>query len=260
MIRKIKTVEELINYGLRKLGSPVINIELADEQIYDRLDDSVQMYSEFHYDGFSEGILLLPVKKDQMEYNLNDLLDGNGDRVTDKYILSVVNEYDTMTMNDYMVKASFHMLYNPIMLYNNYRDYDNFYATLQYIDLIRDEFLFKAKFVFNYAEQTIKLIENPSEDRNRAYRVYMINSYVKDDEGNPEISDYVYNDRWFKRYFVEQLRLQWGQNLSKYDSIELTGGGKIDGKAIYNEAVKNIELLETELFERYDTPPKFFMG
>lgn len=261
MFKKIKTAEQFIQYALRRLGHPVINIELSDEQVFDRLDDAVQKFSEYHYDGFDEGFLVIPMKSGRTEYDLRTIVDSEGNKITDKIILNVVNELDYATMSDYMLKASLHMLYNPLLLYNSYRDYDNFYYTIQYMDMIKDEFLYKTKFTFNYTNQKLVLKNTPyDEDKpQRAFKVYYIEGYTIDDDENAQINADIFNNMWLKEYFTELLRRQWGQNVSKYD-ITLTGGGKLNADRIIETAEKNIEKLETRLDEEFNLPPKFFMG
>ena len=42
---------ELKEYALRKLGKPVIDVNLADEQMNDMIDEAIQMFQEYHFDG-----------------------------------------------------------------------------------------------------------------------------------------------------------------------------------------------------------------
>lgn len=259
MYNTIKTTEEFIQYALRKLGFPVIQIEIDETQIMDRLNDCVQKFAEYHYDGFQEGVLIVPTQPGVQEYKLHEVVDEAGNKITDKVILNVIHQLDYTTLNDFLMKASFHMLYNPLLLYNTYRDYDNFYYTLQYMDMIRDEFLFKSKFTYNYTNQTLRVLEKPFDQKPKAYKVYYIDMFKLDEQGNPEVSSDIFNNAWFKEYFVEVLRLQWGENISKYDDIKLVGGGKLNGDKILQRAEKNIEKLEQRLRDEYDLPPKFFM-
>lgn len=47
----ISTRQELIDYCLRRLGFPVIEINVDEGQISDRVDDALQLWQEYHFDG-----------------------------------------------------------------------------------------------------------------------------------------------------------------------------------------------------------------
>ena len=43
--------EELKQYALRALGKPVIEINVDDDQLEDRIDEALQYFSQYHFDG-----------------------------------------------------------------------------------------------------------------------------------------------------------------------------------------------------------------
>lgn len=261
MFGRIKTTEEFIDYGLRKLGKPVINIELDPMQISDRLDDAVQRFSEYHYDGFSEGVLVVEVEKNKREYKLSELVDGSGNKITDKVILSVLYEVDCATINDYFMNLSFSVLYNPILLYNSYKDFDNFFFTATFMDMLKEQFLVKSKVTFNYTTQTLTFLHDPKMDFPRkAFKVFYIDSYKMNDDGDAEFIYDIFNNAWLKEYFVALLGVQWGVNISKYDDVKLTGGGKLNGDKILNYYMSEKERIEKRMDEEYLLPPRPFMG
>ena len=49
--------QELIDYSLRQLGAPVLEINVAEEQLQDLVDDAIQFYQERHYDGVTDNFL-----------------------------------------------------------------------------------------------------------------------------------------------------------------------------------------------------------
>jgi hypothetical protein len=42
--------EQLKDYCLRQLGAPVIEINVDDDQVEDRIDDAFQFFREYHFD------------------------------------------------------------------------------------------------------------------------------------------------------------------------------------------------------------------
>ena len=59
--------QELIDYCLRKLGAPVLEINLADEQIDDAVDDALQYFYERHYDGVERMYLKYKITQEDVD-------------------------------------------------------------------------------------------------------------------------------------------------------------------------------------------------
>jgi hypothetical protein len=59
--------QELIDYCKRKLGAPVLEINVADEQIEDLVDDAVQFFQERHFDGVSQMFLKYQITQDDID-------------------------------------------------------------------------------------------------------------------------------------------------------------------------------------------------
>ena len=70
----------------------------------------------------------------------------------------------------------------------------------------------------------------------------------------------MYNDRWVKRYFTAKLKKQWGQNLIKFQGVKLPGGIELNGRAIYDDGVQEIQDLEGKMSTEYELPPLDFIG
>ena len=57
----------LIDYAKRQLGFPVLEINVADEQFSDLLDDAIQIYQERHYDGITRMYLKYKITQDDID-------------------------------------------------------------------------------------------------------------------------------------------------------------------------------------------------
>ena len=77
---------------------------------------------------------------------------------------------------------------------------------------------------------------------------------------DPADASKVYNDWWLKKYTTALIKRQWGQNLIKFQGVMLPGGVSLNGRQIYDDAVREIEELDRELRETYETPPLDLIG
>ena len=77
---------------------------------------------------------------------------------------------------------------------------------------------------------------------------------------DPDTYTEVYNDVWLKKYITALIKRQWGQNLFKYEGIQLPGGLTYSGSAIYDQATTEIENLEVEMASKYEEMPQFLIG
>jgi len=77
---------------------------------------------------------------------------------------------------------------------------------------------------------------------------------------DPDQSTKVYNDLFLKRYLTALLKRNWGNNLKKFDGIELPGGITMNGQQIFDEANEEIQQIEEEMQLKYEMPIDFHVG
>jgi len=70
----------------------------------------------------------------------------------------------------------------------------------------------------------------------------------------------VWNDRFLKKYTTALIKLQWGNNLSKFAGIQMPGGVTLDGVRIMTEAREELEKLEEEMQIINVLPGEIMMG
>ena len=63
----ITTRETLKQYCLRALGKPVIEINVEDDQVEDRIDEALQYFAQYHYDGVQKMYLKHKITKDTID-------------------------------------------------------------------------------------------------------------------------------------------------------------------------------------------------
>ena len=77
---------------------------------------------------------------------------------------------------------------------------------------------------------------------------------------DPDDATEMYNDMFVKRYATALMKKQWGQNLIKYNNVQLPGGITLNGREIYEDALAEIERIESEVLSKYAIPPMDMIG
>lgn len=244
----VTTREQLKDYCLRRLGSPVIEINVDDDQIEDRIDDAFQFYREYHFDAVEKVYL-----KHQM----------TAEDIGNKYI----------TVPDLVVGVE------RILPFTNRSDGTNIFS-IRYQILLNDLYsLMSTNLIYYYqVKQELELINQvlvgvkPIRFNRHMNRLYIDMSWPEDaDVGSwiivecwrildPETYRDVYNDMFLKRYCTALIKRQWGENLKKFQGVQLPGGVTINADQIYQDALAEITQIESEMQSRFELPVDFFTG
>jgi len=234
----------LIEYCLRKLGSPVINIEVAQTQLDDRVDDALQMFVETHYDGTERTWLAYEVTQTDIDNGYVTLPDD---------IITVIDVVESPTINtsgqlfNYKYQVALNNI-NPFMPLDSI----NYHMTITNLNetmaLVNPE----NRIEFTRHQNKLQFFRPIVVGSVIGLGVYL--AYDTDTNTN------VWNDNWLKAYSTALIKKQWGQNTSKYDGVQLLGGVTVDGKSIYDQAIQEIEKLEEDLREMYSDSLGFIVG
>ena len=243
--------QTLKDYALRRLGSPVVQINVDDSQIEDRLDDALQFFAEYHFDG---------VEKFYFKHQVTDTDITNGyidmDGVDDS-VISVVRLFQfsdsTVNMFDVRYQIALHDFYGLRTGISNIAYYDNVKRHLAMLQQILDP---EKAIRFSRVTNRLHVDMDWSEEVN-AGDFLVIEAYAV---LNPDTYPEIYNDRLLKQYFTAQVKRQWGSNLSKFENITLPGGVQFNGSQIYDQAQQEIEKIEEEVQLKYELPPNFMVG
>lgn len=229
---------DLKKYILRKLGSPVINIELADEQMDDCIEEALERFIELHYDGTDEGFIFLDVIKNQQNYTLPEIVQD---------VLEIM-----LISNNILNDES--LLVQPFYVGNNYSSDDlnlvDVEVFKQHMETVSDYFENDIMYDYNTTTKKLKLHTKPLHDETVALHVY----------SSPEDETVLYQNSWIKKYCVALSKIQWGINLGKYDGATLPGGVALNYESIKSEGKEEKEQLDLELEERYGEPIDFAVG
>lgn len=263
----ITSRQEFIDYCLRKLGFPVIEINVDDQQIEDRVDDGFLYWQDYHYDG---------TERTYYSHQITQIDIDNGYITIPESMLSVIRAFPLSNsmgsiMNDPSLGYSGNMgLYGGL---NSGIDggtssisdqaggdsggaLTSYYITMQSMATYESMFNGSSPIRFNRHTNQIHIDMDWSEKA-------IIGNYILL-EGyktlNPDLYTDVYNDRWLKEYVTSLIKRQWGQNLLKYEGMQLPGGMTFNGRQLYEDGLTEVEKLEEDIQIKYELPPMMIMG
>lgn len=246
---EVTSRDELIDYCLRRLGAPVIEINIDQDQIEDRIDDALQYYQDYHFDAS----MLTYWKHEITEQDIQQKYFN-----IDKSIFGITRIFP---LNDTITKSNMFDLRYQLRLHELYdftsTSYTNFNITMQHLRNL--ELMFTGEIPIRFQRHMHRLYVDWAWGSRQAPATMTVvaEGYQAID---PETFSSVYNDMWLKKYATALLRKQWGENMRKFQNFQLPGGITLNGESIYQEAVQEISILENEVMDKYSLPADFMMG
>jgi len=260
-------------YCLRNLGKPVIEINVDDDQVEDRIDEALQYFAQYHYDGVERMYLkyqftsadLARARADTSPTTTTDKADnsvtsdtkeGKGYIVMPEAVVSVINIFpfdDKANLNMFDVRYQLRL--------NDLYDFSStsiiHYQTVRtHLDFLDHILVGEKPYRFNQHMNRLYIDMDWTNDVQTGDYI-VIECYRKLD---PTVYTDIFNDIFLKRYATQLIKRQWGANLSKFNGVQMLGGVTMNGKEIYDEANREIEKLEKELTTVYETPVNYMIG
>jgi len=252
----ITTRTLLQDYCLRRLGHPVIEINVDDEQISDRMDDALEFFAEYHFDGVEKVFLKHEITADDItnEYIAMDdpASPVGGPVIGVRRVLPVpnFNAFQTGFFNE-----EFQLRLNDLNTFTG-SSLINWSMSLSNFSMVDYLFTVNPTVLFNRRQNKL-FIETDWANKFDAGDFLIVECYrVLDPTTNVE----VYNDLFLKKYCTALIKRQWGENLKKFEGVQLPGGVTLNGKTIYDEAVDEITKIEEEMNLKWELPPDGFYG
>ena len=231
---------EAREYCLRALGKPVIEINVDDDQVEDRIDEAISYYNDYHYDG---------VEKIYLKHQVTQQDIDNKYITIPESVIGITNIFDMGNMlGSGMFNAKYQFVLNNINEFVNY-DITNFYMTFQYFDLM-DQIL-NGKMPIRYNRHSNKLFIDGSWSGISVGSWIIADCYQVLD---PNTYTDMWKDRWLLSYITAKIRYQFGINLTKFNGLNLPGNVQFNGEMIYNEAKEEIRKLEEDMISSYSLP------
>lgn len=243
------TREELKQYCLRRLGAPVIKINVDDLQLEDRIDDALQFYQDYHYDATESFYWKHEITQQDIDQKYFSIDPG---------IIGITRIFP---LNDTITKANMFDLRYQLRLHELYdftsTSYTNFSITMQHLRNL--EMMFTGDIPIRFQRHTHRLYPDWAWGSAQApVGMTVVAEGIK--VIDPETFDSVYNDMWLKKYTTALFKRQWGEQMKKYGGVQLPGGITLNGKEIFDEALSDIQQLESEMQDKFSLPPQFQMG
>jgi len=244
--------QSLIDYCKRRLGEPVVEINVDEDQLEDRVDEALQYYQEFHSDATIRTYLKHQITSD----------DVSNEYVPIDPSILFVSKLFPLSSNFNQGRNFFDIKYQ--MMLNDMADLTHFAGDLAYYEQMQQYLaLLDMKLngypLVNYARRQNRLyIFGDFADKDIKVGDYIVAEVYK--MVNPAEFSAVYNDMWLKEYTTALIKQQWGQNLIKFEGMQLPGGVTINGRQIYDDATTEIEKLRESIRIEHELPPDFFVG
>lgn len=244
----IASRQDLIDYCLRRLGAPVIEINVDDDQIEDRVDEALQYYQEYHSDAIHTDYF-------KVEITADDVTNGYITLPEQMTVVKRVLPVYAATMSSGMFNASYQMALNDVYMLRGTisEGIAQYTQTMSYMNMVSDMFNGMQQARFNRHMNRVELIDTELVE---GMTIVVDGSIIVD----PETFTDVYNDMFLKRYLTALIKRQWGQNMSKFEGMQLPGGVTISGRQLLDDANTEIDKIEEEMQLRYEEPVDFFLG
>ena len=266
------TKATLKSYCLRALGHGVIDINVSDDQVDDRLDEALQYFAEYHYDGVERMLLKHQITSADITRGTSDAsttatdvvdssvtatwTEGKGYIPIPASVLSVVQVFpfsDTTTSN--MFDLRYQLRLNDLYDFSS-TSIMHYQMTLQHLDFLEHILVGEIPIRFSQHQQRLYLDMDWNNDVT-ADEYIVIECYRKLD---PTTYTDVYNDMYLKRYATSLIKKQWGANLSKFNGVAMLGGVTMNGETIYSQAIEEITKLEEQIQLAFELPPMHMIG
>jgi hypothetical protein len=232
---KIDTNQKLVDYIMNKLsGGGVIDVEIGEDAVLDVIDDTIQEFSAFAYDGENEKVFVVEYDGVEKDLQLNSSIQA---------IFAVKG---TSTFGALNIAPKDYVLTNSTDLFMQTSNFDisNYTTMLASMSMLESVFGQSISYDFNYNSKILRLLEEPHENK------ILIHASLEYEPGD---IDLIYNHQWVKAMATEQVRLIWASNVGKY-SADLVSGASINYSDIRAEAEGKIEQLKIDLEEKWSAP------
>ena len=269
----ITTRETLKQYCLRALGKPVIEINVEDDQVEDRIDEALQYFAQYHYDGVERMYLKYQVSADDItraktNETLSTVTDTADSTVTAVFkegknyipmpssVVSVTRIFDfTDRANLDLFDVRYQLRLNDLYDFSS-TSIIHYDMTLRHLDMLDHILVGERPIRFNHHKNRLYIDMDWSNDID-AGDFIIIECYRKLD---PSTFTDIFDDIFLKKYLIQLIKKQWGTNLSKFQGVAMLGGVTMNGEQIYSQAQEEINKLEEQIQLSYELPPNYMMG
>ena len=274
------TRSELIDYCKRKLGAPVLEINVADEQVEDLIDDALQFFQERHFDGVYQTYMKYKITQEDIDRGKAKTTGvGISTTTVDSTIVGVSTTFTYEENSNYLEVPPEVLGVTKIFHFDGSNTITNNMFSVKYQLFLNDIYYWGSTELLSYA-----MVKTYLEDINfllTTEKQIRFNKrqdrlYLDIDWGSVSVGDYliidcftlldpssyprVWNDSFLKPYTVALIKRQWGQNMSKFQGVKLPGGIELNGREMYEDAEKELTRIREIMSNTYELPPLDMIG
>ena len=241
------TREQFKEYCLRRVGAPVTQINIDEDQLQDRIDDALQYYWDFHFDGTEK--MYYKAQITQQDYD-NKYITMPDNIIGAIHVFPIGSSLSTNNLFNIRYQIALNDLYDLTAT-----TMVPYYMAMQHIQFL--EQLLVGQHPIRYNRRMNRLYIDMDWKRLRPGEFVIVEAFQIAD---PETFPKVWSDRWLQKYATEMIKQQWGQNLIKFQGVSLPGGMQFNGQKIYDDATAEIRRLEDTMISGFSNPVQMFMG
>ena len=283
---KPSTRQGLIDYCLRQLGAPVLEINVDDDQIDDLVDDAIQYFNERHFDGVEKMYLKYKITQDDIDRGIGAESAGSNttNSVSGVGIVTTTATSTAGTTFDFYENSNYIQVPDSVIGVEKIFKFDtssisgSMYS-IKYQLFLNDLYYFNSvellqySMVKSYLEDIDFLLTTDAQIRfnKRQDRLYLDIDWGAQTVGDflvlecyraldPASFTQIYNDSFMKRYLTALIKRQWGRNLSKFRGVKLPGGIELNGGEILQQAESELSDIRSRMTMEYELPPLDFIG
>ena len=232
---------------LRKLGKPVIEINVDATQIDDRVDEALSYYWDYHFDGTEKMYTKVQLTQEIIDQKWIPVLEN---------VIGVVNLFPISggVMGSGMFSARYQFVLNNINEFTNY-NMINYYMSFQNLGFMQELLIGQQPIRYNRHMNKLYIDMDWNSVAVGDFIVYECYQIV-----DPDVFTDVWKDRWLQSYATAKIQESWGRNLTKFSNMQLPGGIQFNGEKILDDAITEIRRLEDEMLSSYSLPIHDLVG
>jgi len=238
---------EFKEFCLRKLGKGVIEINVSDAQVDDRVDEAINFYQDYHFDGTERTFYKKQITQEDKDNKYITLPDN---------IIGAVNIFDIGDADNTnnLFNVRYQIALNDLYTLTS-QSLVPYYMAFQHLELYEQILVGKQPIRYNRHKNVFHV--DMDWDKIAVDQYLIVEAYQVID---PDTFTKMYGDYWLQRYATALIKIQWGENLKKFQGMQMPGGMVMDGMSIYNEGLRDKEQLEMEMRSSYSLPATDMVG
>ena len=236
------TRAELKEYALRKLGKPVVEINVDDDQLEDRIDEALKYFQDYHFDGVEKTWLKHEVTETDKTNNYITISNSN--------TIGIINIFDIgdATSTNNLFNVRYQIALNDLYDLSRY-DLVPYFMNFMNIRFIEEMLVGKQPLRYNRHQNRLHIDMDWGKVTAGDYIIAEAYNIL-----DPETYTDVYGDRWLHKYVTALFQVQWGRNLTKFVGMQLPGGVQFNGEQILQQGLEEKQRLEEEMISSYSLP------